>query len=124
MKREIEIKSANLNDIKTKNLSKMETKHTKGEWMQQEGLSLTGLRRVLTKEKTICEIYATNFNSDEEFEANVKLIASVADLLEACIDAKNRLEKLMSHKDWVVSPFGSVWAEFEKLENVIKKATE
>lgn len=60
-----------------------EFKGTQREWEVAIGQILTGFRKVITSEKTICILEATNFNSDEELEANAHLIAAAPELLEA-----------------------------------------
>ena len=61
----------------------MKTQHTKGEW-KAEGNSLVDANRIVaTESHVICRITGADFESDEEMEANAKLIAAAPDLLEA-----------------------------------------
>lgn len=63
----------------------MKTKHTKGEWVKRQGDSECkfDILGEFGTNKTIAIIPNKCFVSDEEAEANAKLIASASELLDA-----------------------------------------
>ena len=90
----------------------METKHTKGQWQAQTTKPFIA-KVVAFRNGDKLEITqsATNL-SDEEADANAKLIAAAPELLEALIKSKARYEdENMTHLD-----------EYFLICNAIKKA--
>lgn len=61
-------------------------KGTPGEWKSALNMELTGFRKIITNEKTICVLTATDFKTDIEFEANAKVMAASKDMLKALIE--------------------------------------
>lgn len=105
----------------------MKTKHTRGEWSNKNGLiyrrdwrELYEYGGGLAGEKPIAYIMGAGFYTDEEIEANAKLISAAPDLLEAAIKVKNLVDdgRIMfddSHSSILI---------FDDLIKAIKKATE
>jgi len=97
----------------------METKHTKGKWMLIYKTPST--IQIKAHIGFICELPPVKTEADLfEAQANAKLIAAAPELLEALIEAKQRLYGGFTRDDLTTS--GKEL--FDKLTNVIKKATE
>ena len=97
----------------------METKHTKGEWVYNK--------------YTPCDygVYSTEGRgndialvrgSDDEAEANTKLIAAAPDLLNACIELINQKDNGVKINEKLTFTAGMVNAML-KIQDAIKKAT-
>lgn len=105
----------------------METKHTKGEWevtkdafnKQQLHFGLSIKTKIGNDIKYIATIEEIGFFTEEENEANAKLIASAPELLEALIEISNCNNRLDYHSDKKLLDF-----VIELSKNVIKKATQ
>jgi len=96
----------------------METKHTKGEWIIKPSASELYSDIQTQDGKRICECksYGEGFNdaTEDEREANAKLIAAAPELLKALIDCLYLIDQ---HDKTGVKAF-------EKAKLAIKKSTE
>ena len=95
----------------------METKFTKGEWMSKELVvynSETG--------QTIAHIGKWAVKTEEEAEANAKLIAKSPVLLKCLRDALNLISDLIRNEDIDVDLITD--EQLTEWENAIKEATE
>jgi hypothetical protein len=94
-------------------------KGIKQKWFVASGQVLSGFRKVTFNEKTICVLEATNFNTDEEFEANALLISKAPEMLE-----------MLNHLGGRIDFSWDAWGSNEgielsnKIEKLIKEATE
>ena len=95
----------------------METKFTKGEWLSRELVvynSETG--------QTIAHIGKWSVKTEEEAEANAKLIAKSPVLLKCLRDALNSISDLIRNEDIDVDLITD--EQLTEWENAIKEATE
>lgn len=87
----------------------MKTKFTKGNW------TVLNNRRVISDKKTVAILHSDMIEaSEEEIQANLKLIAAAPEMLEALDSARKYLELLgRTHS-----------SSYEEIIEVIKKSTE
>lgn len=92
-------------------------KHTKGEWSTNMSIGLGIKARIKSGEIIIADCYSFSEGlSDEEAEANAKLIAAAPELLEALIECSAFLNT-------VQSPATSARNLKTEIDNAINKAT-
>lgn len=96
---------------KTKQNKIMEFKGTKGEWNYHiTGNGTTDYHNIKTNDGRVVALVYPNYVTNEEMEANAKLIASAPDLLEALQDLVRFCEE------------NEVFAELELANQAIEKA--
>ena len=103
----------------------METKHTKGKWVKRQGDSdyKFDILGEFGTNKTIALIPNKCFVSDEEAEANAKLIASAPKLLETLKYVVDKIENMDAETWWLTCPTKGGF-DMELIEDAIKGATE
>ena len=88
-------------------------KITKGGWEVLPNQRLSGLRKIVVKGKNTITLVATDFGSDDELEADAKLIADAGTTANKCgllpselleqrnelLDALKRVEKSINEQD-------------------------
>lgn len=97
----------------------MKTKHTSGKWMI-DFPTLTEMT-ICTEEMNICTVLCIDI-SEEEAEANAKLIAAAPDLLKSLNDLIAKTSPII-YKMGVKKGFDELLA-LEDAKKAIKKATE
>lgn len=119
----------------------MKTKHTKGEWsvrfkyVTDDAEGSIAIESNIEDRGWIAEAKGSHLNlnmSQEEFEANSKLIAASPELLEALIELLKQNKELIEHVieqghvDWEdesIEGVNDMNNAIEKAEKAIKKAT-
>ena len=100
----------------------MKTKHTPGQWYSQENGRDTYIYREGEGKHTQCMVGKVS-KSQNEYEANAKLIAAAPDMLEALnfmVGFRNILEPFLNSNR---SEQADGDSPFNVIENAIKKAT-
>jgi len=99
-------------------------KHTKGKWINNPFMKFTGFRSIESDGKVICTLEAVKFESDEELEANAKLISAAPENLTDNIEWLNIHDELLKQNINIPKSLSDkIFNQVLKTKETIKKAT-
>lgn len=102
----------------------MKTKHTPGPWLAYYGSSEELVTIIDSQNEDICELapFVDDY-SEEEMNANAKLMAAAPEMLEALNAIMNYKRIFKGFLDSMKDEQADGGSPFELIENAIKKAT-